>query len=941
MDTASDESDIDIDKVSELVENLEELDNNLFGDNRQKKSLFGIEKTKQNVKETQKKVIFRDFDDDPLDDLLGDSNTLNKNKFSNKNDDKISGLFGIKNTEKLKSDVGISKSTEFNFTSSKNEEKKSLNDNWKINKSQSATSQPKVSKTFENSNNELIISSKSSLPDRTKKSLIMEDLFGSKSRASSTNENSHDKSMSKNFGSEEIISSSKPAQFTLSTSSGREPRRARPKSINLNDTLGLLDSQEQITQTKQEYLEQKAASINDIPPENLPAWLGGTKKITTETDKQVNNPTAKSDKCDVQNNIISKSSILNQDNLSQRNTISLPDISSLTGTQFDPKISIVAMQQQEHELRAATILSQQTDQLSSIVEGQKSKLNEQEKLFDTLIKQQIDRQSILETQIKLQQARIDHYIQALSNQHMTLPSGLQFENKDKDPMTDKQNDEKISSEYLSHTLEVEKHNLEHLVDIMKDTNEREVKILQDSHETQMRLMQENLNKLEERLRGQIAEIQNEYEKKIEKLSTEKNEQEIYLKTQIENLKTDQIQVIKDIHIRHSQQVDLLQKEHIKTLENISRAKKTEQQTVDFIITHKTDVNSILERVQHVSDGFQTLSDQIKNRDLDSVIKRESNLKRQEESLKVLIEHLITQQETMDSERKQLVNIAQKLESDTNELTNQFVTSHKLINERETRLEMQEKSFIHERNLFHEQIKWEREHIQCLKETWITEQKQQLKLLANEREAVAAERAKFEVFNNLKLNSDDLIKTELEAAIKAAHDATHQANLERQRWQEKSESLLTEQRRNEMKERQLMQRAKDLEELTQAAVIKREEGLQALREAQRIEKQHKDKLNQLQSQLESLADRESKIAAEKITLARERLSLRVYQVEKSEKDITNDSYHNQVKESTYMSPAPVQTHFKDIVDPQLLLLKLNLDNKLDTSQQLLTDMQELI
>lgn len=54
--------------------------------------------------------------------------------------------------------------------------------------------------------------------------------------------------------------------------------------------------------------------------------------------------------------------------------------------------------------------------------------------------------------------------------------------------------------------------------------------------TQIRLMQENINKLEERLRGQIAEIQNEYEKKIEKLLTEKNEQEIYLKTQIENLK---------------------------------------------------------------------------------------------------------------------------------------------------------------------------------------------------------------------------------------------------------------------------------------------------------------------------------------------------------------------------------------------------------------------
>lgn len=44
-------------------------------------------------------------------------------------------------------------------------------------------------------------------------------------------------------------------------------------------------------------------------------------------------------------------------------------------------------------------------------------------------------------------------------------------------------------------------------------------------------------------------------------------------------------------------------------------------------------------------------------------------------------------------------------------------------------------------------------------------------------------------------------------------------------------------------------------------------MQALREAQRIEKQHKDRLNQLQSQLEAVAERENKIAAEKIALAR--------------------------------------------------------------------------
>ncbi|KAG8038943.1 hypothetical protein G9C98_003250, partial [Cotesia typhae] len=853
---------------------------------------------------------------------------LNKNKLLSNNNNKIGDLFGTKSTEKLEYDTGILKNTEVNVV------KSLLNDNLEITKTTT------IPNSFESSHNALGASSNSIRPDRTKKSSIMEDLFGSKPRAIASNESNLDKPVTRNLGSEESIASSKP--FVLSTAGSRESRRPRPKSININDPLGMLGIQD-TTQSKEENpKEQIATNTNDDLSNDLPEWLSGKKKTNNDSNKQMNNPILKTDKSDVQNSIDNaKPPILNQDNLLQRNTISLPDISSLTNTQFDPQISIVAMQEQEHKLRAATLLSQQTYQLNNIVENQKSKLNDQEKIFDTFIKQQIDRQSMLETQIKLQQARIDHYIQALSTQKMTLPSGLSFENKDSISMTDKQNDEKLESEYFIHTLEIKKDNLEHLADIMKDKNEREIKILEDSHETQIRLMEESINKLEKRFRQQIEEIENDYEKRIEKLSNEKTQQEIYFKEQIENLKADHDKAIKDIHIRHSQQIDLLQKEHIITLENISRAKEVEQQTVDFIKSHKIDVNSILERVQKVSDGFEILYDQVRNRDTDGIIKRENSLKKQEETLKALMEQLNTQQEILNSERKQLMIIAKKLESDTSELTHQFVENNKSINERETRLDLQEKSLINERNLFQEQVKWEREHIQCLKEAWIAEQKQQLHLLANEREAVAAERAKLEVFNNLKLNSDDIVKTELEAAIKAAHEATHQANEERRRWQEKSELLLTEHRRNEAKERQLMQTAKDLEELTQAAVIKREEGLQALREAQRIEKQHKDRLNQLQSQLEAVAERENKIAAEKISLARERLSLRVYQNEAPEKDIMNDSYCSQIKDSIYITSPQVQTHFKDIVDPKLLLLKLNLDNKFDTSHQLISDMQDLI
>lgn len=59
MDNISDKSDIDVNKISESIENFEDLDNILLGDSRKKQNLFGIERTKENVKGTQKKVAFQ------------------------------------------------------------------------------------------------------------------------------------------------------------------------------------------------------------------------------------------------------------------------------------------------------------------------------------------------------------------------------------------------------------------------------------------------------------------------------------------------------------------------------------------------------------------------------------------------------------------------------------------------------------------------------------------------------------------------------------------------------------------------------------------------------------------------------------------------------------------------------------------------------------------
>lgn len=59
MDNLSDDSDVDIDEVRKMVGNLDDLDNDLFGDALLRDNTYSANKSRKNMKDTQKKVAFQ------------------------------------------------------------------------------------------------------------------------------------------------------------------------------------------------------------------------------------------------------------------------------------------------------------------------------------------------------------------------------------------------------------------------------------------------------------------------------------------------------------------------------------------------------------------------------------------------------------------------------------------------------------------------------------------------------------------------------------------------------------------------------------------------------------------------------------------------------------------------------------------------------------------
>ena len=151
---------------------------------------------------------------------------------------------------------------------------------------------------------------------------------------------------------------------------------------------------------------------------DLPEWLSDSKRLA-DKKSETKIGTAKTDKV-----VTSKQSteIHNTNSIIDLKTSSGNDLEDTSIFQeqstllFDTKLtlnqqnSLVNIKQQENELKTAATLFQQSEQLNKISNTQHSILHSQEEQFDALLKLQLEKQTLLEKQIKLQQQRINQYI---------------------------------------------------------------------------------------------------------------------------------------------------------------------------------------------------------------------------------------------------------------------------------------------------------------------------------------------------------------------------------------------------------------------------------------------------------------------------------------------------------------------------------------------------
>ncbi|XP_026674240.1 protein CROWDED NUCLEI 4-like, partial [Ceratina calcarata] len=959
-----DTSNENLEDITKALEDMDSLDMELFKRTKSSTSIYK-DSSAQLDGETKKKVIFKDSnDDDLLPGLLSDEETSSKGKknlfTSNSKSSLIEDLFKIKSPVVSTNSIRSSNDPEVKFHSEQGETQAFLQkpNNYSTSKSNLTTLpdelfNEKSAKTLKNvsKNEDDIIASltdKSDTVDKSSKSFLRDSLFENKSHTSSTPVSIIPRNINRTE-SEVMIESTNASQELKSNYNEpstkfftRESRRGRRNTKIINDPLGLL-SGDLLSDQNLELITNDNLSIKDHvvqgtkSEKDLPEWLGGSKKFEDKKVEVKEEEAVKNDKIPTfEKNIVTQnvSTVLGSETSDVKDSDGAPvlpeHLSMLFGTQLNQQNAFMNMQQQEHELRTTVMVSQQNEQLSKVSNAQHSLLHNQEERFNTFLKLQLERQALLEKQIKMQQERINQYIHALMVQPMpisntTIVSASNTTEKEESGST------REETENIIKKLEGEKSKLELKLFTINEKHDKEITFQAEFYERQISFLKEALLKSEERVKQDMEYLEINCATKLEKLRDEKLQTENQYKKEIHNLKNEHAQRIEELCKLHSENIKLLQAEYSNIIQSISRAKQTEDETIQAITSQKTDIEYILEKASVIIENMVEKKKELET-DNSEIQKLQKNL------LKVYENDITTQtlelkhrHSTLEEQYNKFVETTEKYNVRLTQLITEFQKQSTSCNQVQETVERQTANLLREKELFEDKMKWERDYMQALKESWVKEQEKQQKLLTKEREAIAKERAQLEVLSKLRNNSGELAKIELEAAIKTAQESTASANLERLKWKEKINELNFHKQKLQDTEDLLISRAKELETLTQAALAKKEEGIKALKDAKHLENENKEKFNQLQKQIQSLMEREKRIATERFNITRDRMTSIVYEEpERPERDLNvSHIYENGlIPFPEIQSKSEIATELMSVMDPNLLILKLNLNDEID-------------
>ncbi|KAK2152809.1 hypothetical protein LSH36_317g02004 [Paralvinella palmiformis] len=351
-----------------------------------------------------------------------------------------------------------------------------------------------------------------------------------------------------------------------------------------------------------------------------------------------------------------------------------------------------------------------------------------------------------------------------------------------------------------HRLEMEKTHLQLILETMKGQHLEEVKVIEESYKKRMDMLEDMWQKRENRLREENDLLSSESLHRLKKLEEEKAEMMTNQLRQLELWEQDKYSEIRKLKDIHSKTLDELRAEYQKALETVRKCKDQELEAAINAGDHARHLQAVISRVEDHASNLDDLQQKVSGQHVAHLDQRETSLRNKDQQLKVMQERLERQQHENEQEHAKLQGLEKWR-----------------VRQEEGKLQSGQKALEKERELLLEQVEREKLEVGRSKTQLIEEQKTVLSRLAEERQALAEERAQFSIKQRFRVDE------ELNDSVKVKRKAAQV----------------------------------------------RDEGQAALVAAQKKERELNGKDESLNKQLKILRERERQIAEERLSLAKEK------------------------------------------------------------------------
>ncbi|XP_018321776.1 trichohyalin isoform X2 [Agrilus planipennis] len=712
--------------------------------------------------------------------------------------------------------------------------------------------------------------------DPVKKKALLDDILGLKLQKSNPNPDekkstsiSSKPSTATSTKSEEGPKDTTNVEFTLSNFA-RENRRSRTTPSYTRDPLGLLTTTGNV-QEKERFSPVPKVNISfevtsqgsDPKSSKRISWLDDGDNPVKTVKSTAALPTADMSKSASSLELFQsdRTSSVNEDNSRKEqeanreceiSDIFLQRVSAHGGNYSN--ISL-AMQQQESLLVMALQMKKYEESLLGIQKKQEEIFNRQEEYFRRVVEEQLLKQHSIDSSLQIQQEKINKHIEALMFSTPHLGASNINTNEEKNEEVDREKDAVIS--------------------LLKEKQHEEVFVLEESYKKQISLLEETMKSVEDRLRTEIIDNAKYYKEIIENLHQQHKADIEKYENKIKQLSDYHEKELQSLRESHNRIVEDIKNEYGEMLNNFKQSKQYEQQAFEGATTYIKKLDDSLGVLTSSTSNINDIKSKL-NEECNILSKvKEESIKAKEKEIEMMRETLEKARESNDNERSQLMALVRNLELKLVEQSQNSREDRWAFQQATSSLVAKMAAADREAEFQRAAIEREREQLKTLKENLLAEQEKLVLQLTEEKLAISAEKSRLEISSKLANNYDvQKAQVEVEAAVKAARDAAAKTDLERENLLKAQHELESLKRDMRDRDHVLSLKEKSFEALQKELDDRAAEAERALAQAKLIETTYANRTRDMHKQVAVLAQREKKLAEEKLNLSKERLALQM-------------------------------------------------------------------